>query len=54
MGISMCDCLFKFLVVFFLLYVVNKRTQRIYYKLEMWANAQRDGRALPNIGGALC
>jgi len=20
----------------------------------MWANAQRDGRALPNIGGALC
>jgi len=22
-------------------------------KLEIWANAQRDGR-LPNIGGALC
>ena len=22
-------------------------------RLEMWANAQRDGR-LPNIGGALC
>jgi len=26
---------------------------RIQYKLEMWANAQRDG-CPPNIGGALC
>jgi len=24
-----------------------------FTELEMWANAQRDGR-LPNIGGALC
>jgi len=23
-------------------------------KLEMWANAQRDMVALPNVGGALC
>jgi len=31
----------------------GKRITKIYNKLEMWANAQRDGR-LPNIGGALC
>jgi len=29
------------------------RSVQILMKLEMWANAQRDGR-LPNIGGALC
>jgi len=28
-------------------------TVRFIYKLEMWVNAQPDGR-LPNIGGALC
>jgi len=31
----------------------NKHTNTNKKKLEMWANAQRDGR-LPNIGGALC
>ena len=28
-------------------------TWKINFELEMWANAQPDGR-LPNIGGALC
>jgi len=32
----------------------GKKERRKKKDLEMWANAQRDGRQLPNIGGALC
>jgi len=31
----------------------RRRKRRRKEQLEMWANAQRDGR-LPNIGGAVC
>jgi len=33
--------------------LVLKKLNLTQQKLEMWANAQRDGH-LPNIGGALC